>query len=149
MNIISENDLSFKVLDKYQKIIFEYRYESAHKLAIQIWYGFIRDTTIIEIYKEIAKFAFQRKQAIFGSITDLTDVEGSFDGTNEWLTKEYMPIAIKYGFRFAANINSKDFFANLALDELEELKTGYVSKAFDNFEDGYEWVTAQLSKIQS
>lgn len=148
-HILSENDLTFTIVNKYKKVIFEYRYEPAYKLAVHVWHGFIDDNTIIEIYKFTAQFGFQRKQFVFGSITDLQDIEGSFDGTNEWLTKEYIPIAVKYGFRFATTIRSKDFFANLALEELEALGVGYTNKIFDSFEEGYAWITEQLSKIQS
>lgn len=144
--ILSENDLEFRIVNKQNKVIFEYRYELIHKLAVHTWHGFMEDSIIIEIYKFIAQFGFQRKQTVFGSITDLRNIEGSFDGTNEWLTKEYLPIAVKYGFRFAATVRSNDFYANLALEELDELGVGYTSKIFDNFEDAYAWVTEQLSK---
>lgn len=143
----TKDNLSFRVLDEYQKLLFDYRYEPTYRLAIQTWHGFIEDPIIIGIYQYVAKFAFTNKQPIFGSITDLTNIEGSFDGTNDWLTKEYMPIAVKYGFRFAVVVRPKDFFANLALEDLEEFKVGYTHKDFDNFEESYAWITAQLSKL--
>lgn len=144
---IEEKDkLSFRVFDEFQKMLFEYRYEPTHKLAIQTWHSFNEDENIINIYKKVAKFAFENKQLIVGSITDLTNAEGSFDGTNEWLTREYMPIAVKYGFKFAAVVRSNDFFANLALEDLEAIEVGYTNKNFNNFEDSYAWIVAQLSK---
>jgi hypothetical protein len=143
----TKDNLRFQVFDDYQKLIFEYRYEPAYRLAIDTWYGFIEAQIIICIYEYIAKFAFENKQLIAGSITDLTDIEGSFDGISEWLTNDYMPTAVKYGFRFAAVVRSKDFFANLALEDLGEFKVGYTHKDFDKFEESYVWITAQLSKL--
>lgn len=147
MNIHIENDLVFRIEDKFQRKIFEYRYEPRYKLSIQTWYGFILPQTIIEIYQYIAKFAFERKQLIYGSITDLREIEGSFDSTNEWVANEYIPRAVKYGFRIAGIINSPDFYAQLALEDLEELKNGYKSKQFDTFEECYAWVTGELEQL--
>lgn len=143
----TKDNLSFRVFDDYQKLLFEYRYEPAHRLTIQTWYGFLEDPIIISIYKYIAKFAFTNKQLIIGSISDLVSAEGSFDGISEWLTKEYTATAVKYGFRFGATVRSKDFFTNLALEDFKEFKVDHTHKYFDSFEESYTWITAELSKL--
>lgn len=144
LNIQIESDLSFYVLDNHQKKMFDYKYEPSYRLSIQTWYGFILPPTIIDIYQAIAKFAFERKQAIHGSITDLREIEGSFDSTNEWLVNEYMPRAVKYGFRVAGIIQAQDFYARLATEDLEEMKSNYKTKHFENFEECYAWITEEL-----
>ena len=143
------DDFNFEVVDSYQRKVFTYHYEPAYQLAIQTWYGFIHPDTIIEIYKYIAKFAYEHKQPIYGSITDLIGIEGSFDSTNDWVVNEYMPRAVKYGFRLAGIIQPQEFYAQLALEDMEEIKRGYQTKIFDNFDECYSWITKELGKPSS
>jgi hypothetical protein len=116
---------------------------------VQRWYGYIADEDVKSIYGIIAKFAFEHKQKIVGSVTDLSATEGSFAGTNEWLITEYMPISVKYGFRVAANIRANDLYANLALEDLYELHPIFEHQIFDTFEEGYTWIINRLAEINA
>jgi hypothetical protein len=147
MEFIIEDDYNFRVLNYLNQEIFHYQYEPKFKLAKQRWQNYVPDADVIAIYQYIAQFAFQHQQAIIGSISDILNIEGSFDGSNEWLMKEYMPLSVKYGFRFAATVRPLDFYAQLALDETFEpaKEVGFTAQDFDNFEAAYQWVTQELS----
>jgi hypothetical protein len=147
MEFIIEDDYNFKVFNQLNQQIFHYQYEPQFKLAKQTWQNYIPDADVIAIYQYVAQFAFQHQQPIIGSISDLINIEGSFDGSNEWLMKEYMPISVKYGFRFAATVRPLEFYAQLALDEIFEPAqvAGFIARDFDNFVVAYQWITTEIS----
>lgn len=141
------NETNFRVLNALENVSFEYRYETEYKLAIQTWYGFMPYQKVIEVYLLIAQYAFMHKQPIFGSLTDLRQQEGSFDESNDWLINEYMPKAVKYGFKYAATVRPQDFYAQLALEEVKAMNQLFHTKDFENFDEAYQWVTSNLSNL--
>ncbi|MCU0446007.1 MAG: hypothetical protein MUE85_13940 [Microscillaceae bacterium] len=151
MEIIYEDEYNFRAYNELDQEIFHYRYEPSYKLAIQTWQNYVPDADIIAIYQKIAQFAFQNQQPIIGSITDILGIDGSFDGTNEWLMREYMPISVKYGFRFAATVQPLEFYAQLALEEALGMahEVGFTTQYFESLDEAYQWVTEQLKNYLS
>jgi hypothetical protein len=146
MEYIIEDKYSFRVYNAIKEEIFYYKYEPAYKLAIQTWQNYIPDEDIIAIYQYMAQYAFQHQQLIVASINDLQGVDGSFDGVRDWLANEYLPLGVKYGFRFTAVVRPKDFYAQLALEEAQDIpqNLGYTAQNFNDFDTAYEWIVQKL-----
>ncbi|MCU0443499.1 MAG: hypothetical protein MUE85_01180 [Microscillaceae bacterium] len=146
MEYIIENEYNFRVYNAMKENIFHYKYEPEYKLAIQTWQNYIPDENIIAIYQYMAQYAFQHQQLIVASINNLQGVDGSFDGVRDWLSTEYLPRAVKYGFKFTATVRPKDFYAQLALEEAQDIPQhlGYTAQNFNDFEAAYEWIKQKL-----
>jgi hypothetical protein len=147
MKFIIEDDYNFRVYNRSEQEVFHYQYDPALKLAIQTWQNYIPDEDIIRVFQYLSQFAVQHKQLIIASINNIEAVDGSFDGIREWLAQEYMPIAVKYGFRYTATVRPTDFYAQLALNEAESIPQdlGYTAQYFDNYAEAYQWITQQLT----
>ncbi|MCU0446006.1 MAG: hypothetical protein MUE85_13935 [Microscillaceae bacterium] len=146
MKFVIEDDYNFRVYSMFNEEIFHYQYDPHYKLSIQTWKSYMLTQDVVSIYQYIAKFAFEHKQLIIGSLSDLRTLAGAFDSSNEWLMKEYMPLAIKNGFRFSATVRPEDSFADLALEEIVIMARalGYGSQYFIHYSDAYHWLIQQL-----
>jgi len=148
-------ELDFIILDNAHFIaknalgetVFEYTHLVDIPVCVDVWKSFSHDEQVRAIYEYKAAFSFQNKQQVFGSITDLSETDGSFDGSSEWLIKEYMPKAVKYGYKYNATIHAKDFYAQLAYEELEEIERDFEMMLFEDHETALNWLKEKLQII--
>jgi hypothetical protein len=147
MEFIVENEYNFRVYSMFGEEVFHYQYDPQYKLSLQIWKNYVLEKDVIDIYKYVAQFAYEHQQVIVGSLSDLSIIQGDISGSNRWLMKEFMPISVKYGFRFAATVRPEDFFVELALEEIIIIakEMGYTAEYFNNYAEAYQWITQQLT----
>ncbi len=145
-NLIFTNvdELNFSVHNQTNdELVFTYQYFPELKYAIQVWRKYIDSDQMREIYLYIGQYTYANKQKIYGTISDLMTFDGSFEPMNEWFIKEYMPISVKNGFAFSAVVKPKDFFATLALDDLNSIAI-YHHEEFETMEEGINWLEENL-----
>jgi hypothetical protein len=148
MEFVVENEQNFRVYGMFGEDIFEYHYEPQYKLSLQIWKNYVSEQDVVAIFKYLAQFAFEHRQTIVGSLSDLSLIAGDISGANKWLLREYMPNAVKYGFRFAATVRPEDFFVELAIEDIIIIAkdVGYNAQYFNDFEEAYQWLTQELTE---
>ncbi len=121
-----------------------FEYVAEHKMAIYTASGYFTPEEIKHIYKFLSYHVYQHKMSVVRSVTDSREIEGSFHQMNEWFVKDFMPKVVAGGFRCNANIVSKDFYAQLAQEDLDEMIGGlFVQRQFEDYQKGYDWVTSQ------
>lgn len=139
LHFLEIDDARFEIKDKYKKTRFQYEYLKEYQLAIQTWQEFLHEDQIIEIYQHMAVFAKNKLQPIAMSISNLQNYDGSFHLSNEWMANFYIPKAVQFGYRYMFFVKSKDFFANLALEdaveELSQVKDLSEINIFDSLEE--------------
>ncbi len=151
---LKDLDLKVETLSPYQIKIYkqstlspaswEYEYISAQQLAIYTIKGFFTVEEVQIIYKYLAYHAYQHGQKIVCSVTDSREVEGSFHEMNEWFIQKFMPKAVAQGFKVNANVLSKDFYAQLAQEDLDEMIGNlFIQKQFEDYQEAYTWITSQ------
>ncbi len=119
-----------------------FKYEPENELSFSEYHDYATEDQIKAMYKYVAWFVTAKGYRIVRSITDLTHFDGSFAGIGEWFYTKYIPKAIEAGLRASANVKPKDFFAQLALDELEEIAGDiYEHQVFETLEEAYQWIT--------
>ncbi len=149
---IKDLDLKVEILNPYQVKIYktntlnpaswEYEYIATHQLAIYTIKGFFMVEEVQAIYKYLAFHTYQQGFKVVCSVTDSREVEGSFHEMNEWFINEFMPKVVAQGFKANANVLSKDFYAQLAQEDLDELIGNlFVQKQFEDYEEAYTWIT--------
>lgn len=143
------SEANFKLYNPINKeLLFEYSYVPQYFLSIQKWYGYTDEANIIETYKLIAKYAFDNKQFILGSISDISETDGSFHLSNEWVTQKYIPKSVSLGYRYAFFVKPKDLVAELALEDalenLNKIQGLKEVKVFDTFEQAYAYAQQKL-----
>jgi hypothetical protein len=76
-------------------------------------------------------------------ISDIVELEGTFDEANKWFVRFFNPKMVELGMTYEAIIQGKDLFAQLAAEELAEntelSEIGYHLRLFDSVEKGLEW----------
>jgi hypothetical protein len=149
---ISEDKQYFEVWEHNKRnstLLFSCTYFPKYFLSVQKWYGYIEENKIIEIYKILSKHAFDNKQFILGSISDIAEIDGSFHYSNQWVTEKYIPKSIGYGYRYAFFVKPKDLIAELALEDavesLEKIQGLQEVKIFEGFEEALMYAQEKLS----
>lgn len=137
------DSLNFYVLNTLDKEVFRFIYVPEKRYSIHYWIDYVTPEQMVEIYICTAKFCFHHQNRILGTLNNLENMEGSFEPTNEWFIKEYMPVSVKNGFKYSAVVRPKDFFTHLALDDLIEIAI-YENKDFDNHEEALAWLESML-----
>lgn len=100
----------------------------------------------VEQVKEGALLGLQviKDNAAVGLINDNRELEGSWDGANDWIAEFWMPQAIEAGLKKFAHILAADLFAQLSAEFMEDNQDDITSefqlKMFDNYEDAEKWV---------
>ncbi len=119
-------------------------YESEYNLSIVSWVGCIPEILIISAYVNIGIFAKQNNWRVIRNIVNLSQLEGSFDETNEWLMENYMPKLIERGFKCSAIVQSQDLYAQLATGETLELAENlFTTQIFQSYQEAYHWIVMQ------
>jgi len=131
---------------KDSTLAFSYKYEAEYALSIQIWYEYLEEDKIISIHKIIAQHVLEHKHFVLASISDISQVEGSFHLANEWVVEKFMSKSVSFGYRYAFFVKPKDLVAELALeDALERLKKieGLQEvKIFEDMTSAYQYAKA-------
>ncbi len=142
---------NYEIYDERAIKVFSFEYVPDYFLAISTWTDFTTVEQIMGIYKHIGWFAFQNKLLVMRSISDLSQFDGSFADAADWFFDEYIPIAVQAGLQASASIEPKDFYAQLAMDEIIA-KAKHIKhyKWFPTFQEGYDWVISlELDSPQS
>lgn len=80
-------------------------------------------------------------------LADLTNSKGTFTAANTWMVEDWMPRALKLGYRKCAMVYSKDLFTRFAMDTLNNTYEQASSKVFqmryfDEERNALQWLTA-------
>lgn len=142
---IDQKDIHhLSISDPMTKAVWNFEYVPEHKLVIYIAKGYFSTENIQNIYLYLAQYTYHHQLSVLCSITDSSELEGSFHQMNDWFANEFLPKVIANGFRANANIVSKDFYVQLAQEDLDEMIQGlFVQKHFEDFQEGYDWITNQ------
>jgi len=137
-----KNLLHFQILDTINnEIVYEYEYIPEKKMLINTWKAYIIPEAHNLIYNYIGKYNYQNSFPVLCSITDMRGFDGSFEPTLDWFLEEYMPKAVKAGFRANANIKSKDFFAQLSTEDMDIRINGlFLQQTFDSKDKAIAWL---------
>jgi hypothetical protein len=105
------------------------------------WYGVVFDEEYIAfldgIYYEIfGSIKFTKK------LCNIKNLEGSFDGINEWIYKIYHPKFISNGLKYNALVKPEELCAQLSLEFYMEKINNLTleSQTFDSQEDALAWL---------
>ncbi len=137
------DDYAYQVSNDQGKLLHSYRYHPEMGIGQMQWRDFIRDEDIKEIYRFQLYFTQENKIPAQKVCSNIAAYEGSFDGVNEWLFQEVVPVSLERGFKYLATIIPKDFFAQLALEMFQEQAEAdqlFVSKYFDEEEAALAWL---------
>jgi hypothetical protein len=111
-------------------------------LLIHKWIGFLTDEALKVIWLYTLDFVEAQNGFRHKSIADTSELEGSFDGINDFILETVLPRVLGGGFRYSAYVLPKDFYAMLATkfyqEETEEMP--FTTKYFDNQEDAKNWL---------
>jgi hypothetical protein len=146
LTIESLSDYAYQALNIKGEVVYEFTYFPEEKYCLHHWISYLPDNEVIRIYELSMDFFNNHPEAsIARSLTDITTYDGSFDGINEWLVTNLMPRVLAMGFKAGATILPKDFFAQLALEEYQEMAKNlpYQQGYFDNLETAREWLLQQ------
>jgi hypothetical protein len=125
--------------------VFNFEYIPAFKMAIYTVHGYFRIEEFQTIYKSLAYHTYNNRLPVICSVTDLQELEGSFHQMNEWFLSEFMPKAVAQGFKANVTILSKDFFAQLAQEDFDEMVNElFIQKHFEDYQEGYDWIINQV-----
>lgn len=143
LKLVEKSETSFDILSKEDYVFFSYQYFPEYQLTIQKWFGSLQDEQIIEIYKQAGFFAYERRQQIVMSITDIQETENSFHLTNTWVAEEFIPKSIPLGYKYVFFVRPAEFFAELALEDAVELLSNIEGltevKIFDSPEEAFNY----------
>ena len=73
-------------------------------------------------------------------LADLRDMNGSFDGSRDWMTQEIMPKLIQNGLLFEAIVLPKNIFAKLSTRDAIMKIANFELRQFDNVEAAKAWL---------
>ncbi len=145
MKTIEENSQSLSFYHLMTDTLFlKIYFDTASQILYATWYGYVPIDVLVDAYIAIAKYLRVHSYVVLKGLTDLTNSEGSFESHNEWMVKEYLPKAIKYGYSKTAFVNPNDYFVNLSLEffeeESEKYLQGHKAKIFDTTEAAEAWL---------
>lgn len=144
LNIDQKTTYNIEIKNRLGTASWSFKYISEFKMAIYTIEGFFVFDEIKAIYKLLAYHTHTHQLSVACSITDSRKVEGSFHQMNEWFLDEFMPKVVANGFKANANIFSKDFYTQLAQEDLDENINGlFIQKHFEDYQESYDWVTSQ------
>lgn len=131
----------FEVYEKNVKLLY-FKYDYNNELTFFEYHDYATDDQIMAMFRYVAWYCYTHQFKVVRSINDLTHFDGSFAGIGEWFYSQYLPKAIEVGLRASAHVKPKDFFAQLALDELEEIAGDiYAHETFETLEQAHQWIT--------
>ncbi|MCU0444581.1 MAG: hypothetical protein MUE85_06645 [Microscillaceae bacterium] len=143
------NNLEFQILNYQDEVIYHYTYFPETHLCSYYFVGFFSDRDALDCYKRMAAFARENQQLVRKSLVDLSRIEGSFDGINEWLFTKFVPQSVALGLRYTAVVRSQEFYSNLAIEEQDSLiasvtaSLDYQHVFFDNYQEAWAWLQNQ------
>jgi len=77
--------------------------------------------------------------------TDLRDAKGTFTAANDWIENDFMPKAIKLGYKYSAILYPSDVFTKFALQDLnkryDKTNNEFKFQIFDNEMELKMWLT--------
>ena len=73
-------------------------------------------------------------------LADLRDMNGSFDGSRDWMTQEIMPKLIQNGLLFEAIVLPKNIFAKLSTRDAIMKIANFELRQFDSVEAAKAWL---------
>ncbi len=124
-----------------EEFVHIYQLEDYPHIILQEIKGFCLAKEIKELHCQIIDLV--EKHKFTHLISDIIEVEGSFEETNEWFINVFNPKMVELGMNYEAIIQSKNIFSKLAAEELVEnsqlKEIGYHMRLFDSVEKALEW----------
>jgi hypothetical protein len=140
------SDYSYQASNAKGEVVYKFSYFLEKKYCLHHWISYLPDNEVIRMYELSLDFFENHPEASIAlSLTDITTYDGSFDGINEWLVTNLMPRVLAMGFKAGATVLPKDFFAQLALEEYQEMAKSlpYQQGYFDNLDTARDWLLQQ------
>ncbi len=82
------------------------------------------------------------KRGVTSIINDNSQLHGSWDHSNEWNAKVWLPRALGMGINRLAHIISENIFEKLSADEMVQMFAGSIEvRTFKDFESAEKWVS--------
>jgi hypothetical protein len=115
-------------------------------ILVQEWKGFFLGEEIVRGHQKVLELVAEH--GFKAILSEISELEGSFDEVNEWLVKVFNMEVLRLGAHYEAIIQSKDIFAQISLDELsqnlQEQPSDYTIKLFDNYQEAIQWLCQQI-----
>lgn len=104
------------------------------------WNGYVNSDEVIEAVKKV--MASFDQTTITKSLNDSSKGEGSWDEANEWLSQNWIPVAIAGGLQRFAFVVSPDIFSAMSSDELitKVPGTGFEMRTFQTKAEAQNWL---------
>jgi hypothetical protein len=120
-------------------------YDTDSNIITARWYGYPLLANIqrgMEVYLDIMQNHQCNKL-----LSDLGKAKGTFTVANDWIANDWMPRALRVGYRACAMVYPDDVFTKFALKELNQKYekarlTNFVLKYFHKEEDALLWLMA-------
>ncbi len=126
------------------EVFFTITYRKDQDLFYANWIG--ADLSLAQVQEGALLFLSLIKEKEQSKLlNDNRQLIGVWDEANDWLANEWMPQVIQAGLSKFAHIYSKDFYANLSAEFLEDNAKkigGFEIKLFDDEQKAVDWLMA-------
>ncbi|MDJ1500055.1 STAS/SEC14 domain-containing protein [Xanthocytophaga agilis] len=114
------------------------RYDEREQCLCDSWDGkFGTQDNFQKVIQKTADLITQNK--ITKLLSDQSRMEGSYDGSNQWIEQEIIPVVIKHLKRHAI-VLPKNIFANLSAKDYVKQQGKYEVRLFGSVEDARKWI---------
>ncbi len=118
-----------------------YQLKDFPHVLLQEWKGFCMPEDLKNGHQKVIDLVTQHNFTHL--ISDIVELEGSFEETNEWFLQEFNPKMVELDMKYEAIIQSEDIFSQLSAEDLIEntqlSEIGYHMRLFSSVEKGLEW----------
>jgi hypothetical protein len=132
--------MNFEVKNALGQVYYTCEYKEKEGWFHGEWSGYVSSDDVIRAVKlMLEKFGDLKYSK---SLNDSSKGEGSWDDANDWLAKNWMPMAIANGLKHFAFVVSPDIFSAMSSDELATKipEAGFEMRTFSNKPEAEEWL---------
>lgn len=122
-------------------------YDSSTKMVYFKFSG----TFNLESTKELLRIemSFVENNPAYGSVVDLSDMEGTFTAMNEFLVQDYFPVIIKLGRKCQSIIVPQDIFTKFAANSIIQKMGSFTMQTFGDREEAVAWTLQTAKEVPS